>query len=299
MRQPKIVFAFGAHPGADPKKDPGERDYFEMALRRAIQTAGYEDRKVTVLFEFKCIIEPEQYFSAEKARRITAIKNWTNSAVRNKIKQELEAGFYPTYDWFDWGCAPVIVEANSQKPGNVLVETERTTDRIIENTVFEMGYESKGEVIEPEMARETNIIRHAIISSHLRAREVAAMINAIETPDSLVFVPRGFAHKNMVAKFGSEYEVEEIEGSGCVPRFQSEAIMLSYKRRITDEELDTFALFKIICQRYLDSRELLNKKAELTRKHGDQVAYREIMKEAKDLTHSWIAANYALALPVE
>ncbi len=296
MKKPKLFFAFGAHPGSDPKKDPGERVFFSAAIKSAINSANKEGRKIAVIAEYKYWVNPNDYFSPRGSSVLERLSAEINGVISNRESANVRYGIHPEIEWLDWGYLDSIIALNLQRAGTVDLELERSSPRILGTTPFEMGYGTNGRLIEDGLKRETSIVTHAIISSHLRTRELIARVREIRLPNTAIFIPRGFAHKNMIVKFDGDYDVECIGGSSCVPRIQSEAIIFSYKRRLTSEEIEAYARAKIICNR-LEREELAEKKKTLVREKGADVAYREVLKEAKKLTREILFRDYNLSLP--
>jgi hypothetical protein len=262
MKRTPLLLVFGEHSTRSKGVDvPPNKKFFRSMVNPFID--GYlsgKGKRVAIIHEHNTRIdsagmEPDGLKSAV-AELEGRIQRKLDDTFARGIAMESNA-----MTWFDLGFMDKVLEINREAPGTIqcIIEPMNHEVQQIMGKQAALAAERRTtEVFDVLVQVETEIIRQTIEISRIRNHGVVRRVHELRAEDSkrAIIVPRGYAHKGMAQEFDPrEYGITggaHLEG---VSWFSTEAIIESYTRELTKEDLEGYARLSIYYREYCSANE--------------------------------------------
>lgn len=274
LKKPKLVFYFGEHAGKIGNIPYGpDKKFFSQIGERIRQRT---DRKQIIVPEIYTEIESGE--TPDAMDRIRSIAQEFNLLVREQFTKKVNRGQEPVEfgEWFDWGYLDAVIERNKKSAESVEVDPEKIS--CLANWISQTRAHRGDRITSLKISAVICYQRDLVVAEQIKR------IIRTHGPEIEIYIPRGFAHREMVRFFDEkEIEVETNERMRGAPKPSTDIIREFYRGDVTSERWAEIA--QIQSKYYRNLEELIPKYLELSMRKGmfDEEEFRKISTEAKGL----------------
>lgn len=273
LKKPKVIFYFGEHAGKIYNIPYGpDKKFFSQIGERTKESKGR-----------KQIIVPEIFTEIESGERESAISKIRENAedfnllVKEQFTKRINRGQEPLEfgEWFDWGYLEEVRKQNEHRAATVEVCPERIS--CLANWIPKFGVVKRNIITGLKISAVICYQRDLVVAEQIK-RIISERGAEVD-----IYVPRGFAHIEMVRFFDkNEIEIEVNERMRGAPKPSTDIIREFYRGEVNLERWREAA--QIQSRYYEELERLVSKYLQISMdgNNFDEEKFRKISTEAKE-----------------
>ncbi len=260
MKRTPLLLAFGEHGGYSRGMHfPPDKDFFRGMVGPFIERHVRSGGKAVIVHEYNIGLS----LDGVPRGALPGIISAHEDKIRWELKQTLSRGLEMTrsMDWFDWGFMDDVLQINKERPEAIVSVIEP----LGVDTVWLMWQQSSlsrtrtvAESYERALELEIELLKHSVRICIGRDKRLFSYIEKLrqEMPGRAIIVPRGYAHLGMAAYFEHlDYDMTVGYRLRGAPLFSTEAIISSFSRDLSPDELRRLAALSIDYDEFCNSKE--------------------------------------------
>jgi hypothetical protein len=264
MAKTPLLLAFGRHSGnISGSAIPPNRDFFRFAAAPFIERAVGRGHGATLIHQYRLVLDPVGSNRQEQERHAAPQLAAHERAIREMLATTLDLGRPAPHPGpaasllaqLDWGLIDMIMDINSRCPGAIknLIEPQ-TPGQVSLSCAYHTPCEGLGKR-DARLIREGDAIRTAIALSKHRSRQVRQLALRLgeEEPERAIAITRSYEHAGMTRLFRHDgFALDTQSDDSLTQPFTCMALIRSYSRNLTPQELRRYALLSIHFNEYLE-----------------------------------------------